>query len=43
MLSFISRFYKINKINKTKEYPFNKKYRNGYKKLWINNLNDYYP
>lgn len=39
MLSYISKILKSNK----NEYPFDKQYRNGYNKLWINTLKDYYP
>jgi hypothetical protein len=35
MLNFLRKFYKS---NKPIEYPFDKNYRNGYKKLWINSL-----
>lgn len=38
-MSFLFKFMKSN-INKT---PFDIKYRNGYKNLWINNLKDYTP
>ncbi len=40
MFNFISR---LCKSNKTIEYPFNKNYRNGYKKLWIDSLHYDYP
>ena len=38
MLNFI-KFCKSN----NKQVLFNKEYRNGYKKMWINNLRDYKP
>jgi hypothetical protein len=38
MLSFVRKFCKSNKSNKSIKYPFNQNYRNGYKKLWIDSL-----
>ena len=40
MFNFIINFFTTNKKDKT---VFNKQYRNGYNKLWINNLRDYNP
>jgi hypothetical protein len=39
MFNYIFRFFNVNK----KEQVFDKQYRNGYNKLWINNLKNFYP
>ena len=39
MISYIVKFLRNNK----KIVVFNKEYREGYNKLWINNIRDYYP
>ncbi len=40
MLNFISKMFTSNQSIK---YRFDKNYRNGYKKLWINSLRNDYP
>ena len=39
MITCIVKFLRNNKKN----VVFNKEYREGYNKLWINNIRDYYP
>lgn len=40
MIQYISNFFKIKSYN---YQPFNKQYRDGYNRLWINNLRNYSP
>jgi hypothetical protein len=42
MISYIVHFFLQNQT-KNKVNMFNKKYRNGYNKLWINNIQNYKP
>ena len=39
MFKFIANFLRTNREPKV----FNKSYRDGYNKLWINNIRDYQP
>ena len=39
MISYIIDFLRINR----KKEIFNKEYRDGYSKLWINNIRNYHP
>jgi hypothetical protein len=38
-----SYFIKLFNIKGKKRIIFNEEYRNGYNKLWINNIKDYSP
>lgn len=42
MFNCIINFFNNNK-NKNKNYIFNKEYRNSYNKLWIQQIQNYYP
>ena len=39
MFHFIVKFFQTNRNTKV----FDKRYRDGYNKLWINNIRDYQP
>jgi len=35
--------YLLSLLSKKNSYPFNEKFRKGYKKAWIDNIKDYTP